>query len=65
MSSPQPDPATYEIDGRTVTMPCVVRDASAGTAMFDVDAGAARALVPEAFDLVETAPGPVPGSCWR
>ena len=50
-------PATYDIDGRTVTMPCVVRDASAGTAMFDVDAAAARALVPEAFDLVETAPG--------
>jgi hypothetical protein len=50
-------PATYDIDDRTVTMPCVVRDASAGTAMFDVDAAAARALVPEAFDLVETAPG--------
>ncbi len=50
-------PATYDIDGRTVTMPCVVRDASAGTAMFDVDAAAARALVPQAFDLVETAPG--------
>ena len=55
--SPQPEPATYEIAGQTVTMPCVVRDASAGTAMFDVDAGVARALVPEAFDLVETAPG--------
>lgn len=54
MSSPQ---ATYEIAGRTVTMPCVVRDASAGTAMFDVDAGAARALVPVAFDVVETQPG--------
>lgn len=38
-------------------MPCVVRDASAGTAIFDVDAAAARALVPDAFDLVETAPG--------
>jgi len=48
---------SYVIDGRTVTMPCVVRDASAGTAMFDVDAAAARALVPPAFDLVETTPG--------
>ena len=38
MSSPEP--ATYEIAGQTVTMPCVVRDASAGTAMFTVDAGA-------------------------
>ena len=53
-ASPQ---ASYEIQGRTVTMPCVVRDASAGTAMFDVDAAAARVLVPEGFDLVETAPG--------
>lgn len=57
MSTSQTDPATYEIAGRTVTMPCVVRDASAGTAMFDVDAAAARALVPEGFDLVETSPG--------
>jgi Acetoacetate decarboxylase (ADC) len=52
-----PRPTTYEIAGRTVTMPCVVRDASAGTAIFDVDATAARALVPEQFALVETAPG--------
>jgi Acetoacetate decarboxylase (ADC) len=48
---------TYEIAGRTVTMPCVVRDASAGTAMFEVDAGAAAALVPDPFELVESAPG--------
>jgi hypothetical protein len=55
MSSPQQ--ATYEIAGRTVAMPCVVRDASAGTALFEVDAAAARALVPAEFDLVETGPG--------
>ncbi|HEX6247965.1 MAG TPA: acetoacetate decarboxylase family protein, partial [Nocardioidaceae bacterium] len=55
MSSP--GQVTYEIAGRTVTMPCVVRDASAGTAMFSVDAGAARALVPPQFDVVETEPG--------
>jgi hypothetical protein len=48
---------SYEIAGRTVTMPCVVRDASAGTAMFEVDASAAVALVPDAFELVESAPG--------
>lgn len=54
MSSPQ---TSYDIAGQTVTMPCVVRDASAGTALFDVDAGAARALVPDEFDLVESAPG--------
>jgi hypothetical protein len=55
MSTPQG--MRYDIAGRTVTMPCVVRDASAGTALFDVDAAAARALVPGEFDLVESAPG--------
>jgi hypothetical protein len=49
--------ASYSITGRTVTMPCVVRDASAGTAIFEVDATAARALVPPELDPVETAPG--------
>jgi hypothetical protein len=48
---------SYEIAGRTVTMPCVVRDASAGTAMFEVDISAARTQVPEPFRPVETAPG--------
>ncbi|HEY8523813.1 MAG TPA: acetoacetate decarboxylase family protein [Acidimicrobiales bacterium] len=48
---------TYEIAGRTVTLPCEVRDASAGTALFEVDAGAAAELVPEPFELVESAPG--------
>ena len=53
-TSPQ---VSYDIDGRTVTMPCLVRDASAGTALFEVDAAVARELVPAAFDVVETAPG--------
>ena len=48
---------SYEIDGRTVTMPCEVRDASAGTALFEVDAAAATAMVPAPFRVVETAPG--------
>ena len=48
---------SYEIDGRTVTMPCEVRDASAGTALFEVDAAAAAAMVPAPFRVVETAPG--------
>jgi Acetoacetate decarboxylase (ADC) len=56
MSQPTPGPS-YEIAGRLVTMPCHVRDASAGTAMFDVDLAAARTLVPAAFPPVETAPG--------
>lgn len=54
MSSPEQ--VTYEVAGRPVIMPCVVRDASAGTAMFTVDARAARALVPSQFDVVETEP---------
>jgi hypothetical protein len=52
-----PRPASYDIEGRTVTMPCLVRDASAGTAVFGVDAAAARELVPPEFVPVETAPG--------
>jgi hypothetical protein len=56
-AAPRPPSATYEIAGRTVTMPCVVRDASAGTAIFDVDLTAARALVPAPFVPVETSPG--------
>ena len=48
---------TYDIAGQTVTMPVQVRDASAGTVLFDVDATAAQALLPEAFAVAETAPG--------
>lgn len=49
----------YDIAGRTVTMPVEVRDASAGTAIYDVDAGAATALLPPggAFEVVESTPG--------
>jgi hypothetical protein len=53
-----PTTSEYDITGRVVTMPVVVRDASAGTAMFEVDAGAAQALVPgDAFRVVESSPG--------
>lgn len=49
---------TYEISGRTVTMPVEVRDAAAGTAIFEIDAAAARAIIPgDAFDVVEVSPG--------
>ena len=48
---------SYDIEGHTVTMPCLVRDASAGTALFDVDAAVVRELIPREFDVVETAPG--------
>jgi hypothetical protein len=49
---------SYEIAGRTVPMPVMVRDASAGTAVFEVDAEAAQGLVPgEAFQVVESSPG--------
>jgi hypothetical protein len=49
--------STYEIAGRTVTMPVEVRDASSGTVLYDVDAGAAAALLPDGFDVVESSPG--------
>ena len=48
---------TYEIAGQTVTMPVQVRDASAGTVLFEVDAAASQALLPEAFEVAETSPG--------
>ena len=48
---------SFEIQGRTVEIPAVVRDASSGSAMYAVDAAAASALVPGAFDVVEAAPG--------
>jgi hypothetical protein len=50
---------TYEVAGRTVTMPCVVRDATAATAMFEVDAAAVAGsgMVPGEFTVVETTPG--------
>lgn len=49
---------SYQIDGRTVTMPVLVRDASAGTVMFEVDASKAQALLPgDAFQVVESSPG--------
>src|SRR5688572_12922394 len=49
---------TYDIAGQTVTMPVQVRDASAGTVLFEVDAAGAAALLPtDAFEIVETSPG--------
>jgi hypothetical protein len=48
---------SYEIQGRTVTMPAVVRDARAGNAIFLVAAAAAQKLVGDAFELVEMMPG--------
>ncbi|MEM7413528.1 MAG: acetoacetate decarboxylase family protein [Myxococcota bacterium] len=49
--------AEYTIQGQTVRIPCVVRDASSGTALYMVDAAAAQKLVPSAFEVVEAAPG--------
>jgi hypothetical protein len=49
---------TYTIQGRTVKMPCVVRDASSGSATYLVDATAARRLLPgPELDVVELWPG--------
>jgi hypothetical protein len=49
--------AAYEIQGRTVTMPAMVRDASSGNAIFLVPSAAAQPLVGDAFEVVEMAPG--------
>jgi hypothetical protein len=47
----------YEIQGRVVELPAVVRDASSGTVMYMVDRAAAQKLIPDAFEAVEAAPG--------
>jgi hypothetical protein len=48
----------YVIDGRTVVMPVVVRDATSAAATFLVDAAAARRLLPGGeLDVVELLPG--------
>lgn len=55
MSEPQP---TYQIQGREVGFPVVVRDASSGAATYLVPSAAARALLPgPEFELVELLPG--------
>jgi len=49
---------SYEIQGQTVATPVDVRDASAGTAIFEVDATAANDFLPgDAFEVVESTPG--------
>lgn len=48
---------SYEIQGKTVTLPCVVRDAASGTAMYMVSSTEAQRLVPEPFEVLQPAPG--------
>jgi hypothetical protein len=47
----------YEIQGRVVGLPAVVRDASSGSVMYMVERAAAQKLIPDAFEAVEAAPG--------
>ena len=48
----------YTFQGREVRMPCMVRDASSGSATFLVDARRAQALLPgDAFRVAEPWPG--------
>jgi hypothetical protein len=49
--------SSYDILGTSVTMPVEVREASAGTVAYEVDATAAAALLPAAFEVAEVAPG--------
>lgn len=46
-----------DVQGRKVSIPAVVRDASSGTVMYMVDSSAAQALMPDAFEVVEAEPG--------
>jgi hypothetical protein len=54
----QPRPGEYLIQGRTVTMPCVVRDACSAAATWLVSSRAARALLPgPELEIAEVLPG--------
>ena len=55
-ASVSPTPS-YVIQGRTVTMPAVVRDASTGNAIFLVPAAVAQRLVGDGYNVVEMMPG--------
>lgn len=48
---------SYQIQGKTITLPAVVRDAASGSVMYMVDRKAAQALIPKAFEVIEAAPG--------
>jgi len=49
---------SYEFQGQTVTLPCIVRDAGSGNAIFLVPAPAVQSLIAgDAFEVVEAAPG--------
>lgn len=56
-AAPRETADTYVIQGRTVTMPAIVRDASSGNAIFLVPSAVAQPLVGDAFEVVEMAPG--------
>jgi hypothetical protein len=50
-------PDSYQIQGREVSIPAIVRDASSGSVMYMVDLAAAQKLIPDAFEALEAAPG--------
>lgn len=53
-----PEPRRYTIEGQSVELPVVVRDASSAAATYLVSARAARRLLPgDAIDVVELLPG--------
>ncbi len=54
----QPKPESYLIQGRTVTMPCIVRDACSATASWVVSSRAAQKLLPgPELEVAEVMPG--------
>jgi hypothetical protein len=59
-AAPVPAPARYQIQGRTVTMPVQVRDASTGVATWLLPARAVQRLVPDAFEVATVLPGRTP-----
>jgi hypothetical protein len=48
---------SYVIQGRKLTMPCIVRDASAASVVYMVPAAVAQRYVGDAYEVVEMMPG--------
>jgi hypothetical protein len=56
----QAPPTHYQIQGRTVTMPVDVRDASSAVATWLLPARAVQRLLPDAFEVATVLPGRTP-----
>lgn len=58
MDTSSGDPGeSFEIQGKTIRLPAIVRDASSGTALYLVPVAAAQALVPAELEIIDVGGG--------